>query len=96
MKVYFLLLFVFTFVRVIGLPSEEDWPADSPISYSIHWGQKCLGTKLLHNLEPDENHLLSVSGTAFLTFNFAAKKIKCWSPWMKSVTKVMKTVFFPI
>lgn len=52
---------MFTFARVIGLPSEEDWPADSPISYSIHWGQKCTETKLLHNLEPDENHLLSVS-----------------------------------
>lgn len=50
-----------TFARVIGLPSEEDWPADSPISYCTHWGLRRPGTKLLHNLDPDENHLLSVS-----------------------------------
>lgn len=66
---------MFTFVRVIGLPSEEEWPADSPISYSIQWGQKGPETKLLHNLEPDENHLLSVSESAFLALTSTANKI---------------------
>ncbi|XP_044038208.1 cyclin-dependent kinase 6 [Siniperca chuatsi] len=45
--------------EVIGLPSEEDWPKDSPISYSVHWGPKGSCTKLLQNLGPDENDLLS-------------------------------------
>ncbi|XP_045896609.1 cyclin-dependent kinase 6 isoform X2 [Micropterus dolomieu] len=47
-------------LRVIGLPSEEDWPKDSPISYSVSWGPiKGSCTNLLHNLGPDENDLLS-------------------------------------
>ncbi|XP_029293862.1 cyclin-dependent kinase 6 [Cottoperca gobio] len=45
--------------EVIGLPSEEDWPKDSPIRYSVSWGPKGSCTKLLHNLSPDENNLLS-------------------------------------
>lgn len=49
------------FARVIGLPSEEDWPKDSPISYSISWGPKGSCIKLLHHLGPDESDLLSVS-----------------------------------
>ncbi|XP_036945360.1 cyclin-dependent kinase 6 isoform X2 [Acanthopagrus latus] len=43
----------------IGLPSEEDWPEDSPISYSLSWGTKGSCKKLLLNLGPDENDLLS-------------------------------------
>ncbi|KAA8585403.1 hypothetical protein FQN60_004097 [Etheostoma spectabile] len=46
-------------LRVIGIPSEEDWPKDSPISYSVIWGPKGSCTNLLHNLDPDENDLLS-------------------------------------
>uniref|UniRef100_A0A3B4YRI9 mitogen-activated protein kinase n=1 Tax=Seriola lalandi dorsalis TaxID=1841481 RepID=A0A3B4YRI9_SERLL len=45
--------------RVLGLPSEEDWPEDSPISYSVSWGPKVSCTKLLHNLGQDENDLLA-------------------------------------
>lgn len=52
--------------RVIGFPSEEDWPKDSPISYSVIWGPKGSCTNLLHNLDPDENDLLSVSRSVFL------------------------------
>ena len=46
--------------RVLGLPSEEDWPKDSPISYSVSWGPKVSCTKLLQNLGPEENDLLAV------------------------------------
>uniref|UniRef100_A0A3Q0RJG9 Cyclin-dependent kinase 21 n=1 Tax=Amphilophus citrinellus TaxID=61819 RepID=A0A3Q0RJG9_AMPCI len=53
-------------LRVIGLPSEEDWPVDSPISYSVTWGAEGCPTKLLPNLGPDENDLLSVSRTVFV------------------------------
>uniref|UniRef100_A0A3P8RV56 Cyclin-dependent kinase 21 n=1 Tax=Amphiprion percula TaxID=161767 RepID=A0A3P8RV56_AMPPE len=59
----------FLFIRVIGLPSETDWPADTPISYSPSWGSKRSHTKLLPNLEPDENDLLSVSRSEFLFFS---------------------------
>ncbi|XP_059203067.1 cyclin-dependent kinase 6 [Centropristis striata] len=45
--------------EVIGLPSEEDWPEDSPIPYSVSWGPKGSCTKLLHTLGQDENDLLS-------------------------------------
>ncbi|TKS92259.1 Cyclin-dependent kinase 4 [Collichthys lucidus] len=45
--------------EVIGLPSEEDWPKDSPILYSISWGTEGSCTKLLHNLGPNEHNLLS-------------------------------------
>ncbi|XP_054463721.1 cyclin-dependent kinase 6 [Anoplopoma fimbria] len=44
---------------VTGLPSEEDWPKDSPIAFTVNWGPKRSCTKLLHNLDPDENDLLS-------------------------------------
>uniref|UniRef100_A0A3Q0REI9 mitogen-activated protein kinase n=1 Tax=Amphilophus citrinellus TaxID=61819 RepID=A0A3Q0REI9_AMPCI len=47
-------------IFVIGLPSEEDWPVDSPISYSVTWGAEGCPTKLLPNLGPDENDLLSL------------------------------------
>ncbi|XP_060883158.1 cyclin-dependent kinase 6 isoform X2 [Labrus mixtus] len=46
-------------LRVIGLPSEEDWPKDSPVSYSISYGSKGSNTMLLHNLGPCENNLLA-------------------------------------
>uniref|UniRef100_A0A3B4YRK5 Cyclin-dependent kinase 21 n=1 Tax=Seriola lalandi dorsalis TaxID=1841481 RepID=A0A3B4YRK5_SERLL len=59
-------IFRFIFVRVLGLPSEEDWPEDSPISYSVSWGPKVSCTKLLHNLGQDENDLLAVSRSLFL------------------------------
>ncbi|XP_020488315.2 cyclin-dependent kinase 6 isoform X1 [Labrus bergylta] len=45
--------------EVIGLPSEEDWPKDSPVSYSISYGPKGSNTMLLHNLGPCENNLLA-------------------------------------
>ncbi|XP_070704179.1 cyclin-dependent kinase 4 [Pempheris klunzingeri] len=45
--------------EVIGLPSEDDWPKDSPISYSASWGPRGSCTKLLHSLGPDERDLLS-------------------------------------
>nr|XP_046271739.1 cyclin-dependent kinase 6 [Scatophagus argus]XP_046271740.1 cyclin-dependent kinase 6 [Scatophagus argus]XP_046271741.1 cyclin-dependent kinase 6 [Scatophagus argus] len=45
--------------EVIGLPDEEDWPQDSPISYSVSWGPKGSCTKLLPSLRPDEKDLLS-------------------------------------
>ncbi|KAK5855997.1 hypothetical protein PBY51_007625 [Eleginops maclovinus] len=45
--------------EVIGLPSEEDWPMDSPIQYSVCWGPKGFSTRLLRNLSPDDNDLLS-------------------------------------
>ncbi|XP_023813163.1 cyclin-dependent kinase 6 [Oryzias latipes] len=45
--------------EVIGLPSEEEWPQDSPISYSGSWGAPGSCTQLLPNLDPDENDLLS-------------------------------------
>ncbi|KAM9346682.1 cyclin-dependent kinase 6 [Symphorus nematophorus] len=44
--------------EVIGLPSEDDWPKDSPIPYSVSWGPNGSWTKLLHNMGPDENDLL--------------------------------------
>uniref|UniRef100_A0A669DA64 Cyclin-dependent kinase 21 n=1 Tax=Oreochromis niloticus TaxID=8128 RepID=A0A669DA64_ORENI len=52
--------------QVIGLPGEEDWPTDSPISYSVNWGPQGSLTKLLPNLGPDENDLLSVSRSVFV------------------------------
>ncbi|KAM4530086.1 cyclin-dependent kinase 6 [Odontesthes bonariensis] len=45
--------------EVIGLPPEEDWPQDSPISYSESWGPRGSCTELLPNLDPDEKDLLS-------------------------------------
>lgn len=59
-------LFCCLSVRVIGLPSEEDWPKDSPILYSISWGTEGSCTKLLHNLGPNEHNLLSVSRSVCL------------------------------
>ncbi|KAF7661558.1 hypothetical protein LDENG_00259360 [Lucifuga dentata] len=48
-------------LRVIGLPSEEDWPQDSPVPYSTSWGPKGPCTQLLPNLSQEENDFLSVS-----------------------------------
>ncbi|CAL1587919.1 unnamed protein product [Knipowitschia caucasica] len=45
--------------EVIGFPAEEDWPKDSPLPYQSHWGPASSRTKLLTNLGPDENDLLS-------------------------------------
>ncbi|XP_076609314.1 cyclin-dependent kinase 6 [Chaetodon auriga] len=45
--------------EVMGLPSEEDWPKDSPIPYSVSWGPKGSCDKLLQHVGPDENDLLS-------------------------------------
>ncbi|XP_024128835.1 cyclin-dependent kinase 6 isoform X2 [Oryzias melastigma] len=45
--------------EVIGLPSEEEWPQDSPISYSESWGSPGSCVQLLPNLDQDENDLLS-------------------------------------
>ncbi|KAM9843329.1 cyclin-dependent kinase 6 [Aulostomus maculatus] len=44
--------------EVIGLPSEEEWPKDSPISYSVTWGPKDPCPHLLPDLSPDEKDLL--------------------------------------
>ncbi|XP_033827118.1 cyclin-dependent kinase 6 [Periophthalmus magnuspinnatus] len=45
--------------EVIGFPSEEDWPKDSPLLYQSHQGLASSCTKLLSNLGPDESNLLS-------------------------------------
>ncbi|KAM8845246.1 cyclin-dependent kinase 6 isoform 4-T4 [Spinachia spinachia] len=52
-------------LSVIGFPSEEDWPEDSPIPYCVNWGPNGSCAKLLHNLGPEENDLLSVSSSVF-------------------------------
>uniref|UniRef100_A0A8K9ULR1 Cyclin-dependent kinase 21 n=1 Tax=Oncorhynchus mykiss TaxID=8022 RepID=A0A8K9ULR1_ONCMY len=44
--------------EVIGLPSEEDWPRESPISYSRSWCPRDPCTQLLSNLGQEENNLL--------------------------------------
>ncbi|XP_028311163.1 cyclin-dependent kinase 4 [Gouania willdenowi] len=44
--------------EVIGFPSEEDWPSDSPIPYSA-WAPAIICFNLLDNLQPDEKELLS-------------------------------------
>ena len=55
------------FVRVIGLPSEEDWPQDSPVSYSSGLSpHERPGAELLQGLDPDANDLLSVSAFHFV------------------------------
>ncbi|XP_036408774.1 cyclin-dependent kinase 6 [Megalops cyprinoides] len=51
--------------EVIGLPGEEDWPVESPISYSSNWGTGARSAQLLPNLSQQENDLLSQC----LTFN---------------------------
>ncbi|KAI4822654.1 hypothetical protein KUCAC02_008186 [Chaenocephalus aceratus] len=53
-------------LRVIGLPSEDDWPKDSPIRYSVSWGPTGSSSRLLHNLSPYANDLLSVRKSVFL------------------------------
>ncbi|KAJ8344854.1 hypothetical protein SKAU_G00290470 [Synaphobranchus kaupii] len=45
--------------EVIGLPGEEDWPAESPVQYSSTWGTGAGSTQLLPNLSQQENDLLS-------------------------------------
>ncbi|KAG7459744.1 hypothetical protein MATL_G00213960 [Megalops atlanticus] len=44
---------------------EEDWPVESPISYSSNWGTCARSAQLLPNLSQQENDLLSQC----LTFN---------------------------
>uniref|UniRef100_A0A3B5MIC7 mitogen-activated protein kinase n=1 Tax=Xiphophorus couchianus TaxID=32473 RepID=A0A3B5MIC7_9TELE len=46
-------------IFVIGLPSEDDWPQESPILYSESLGPRGSCTNLLPNLDQDENDLLS-------------------------------------
>ncbi|XP_030202087.1 cyclin-dependent kinase 6 [Gadus morhua] len=46
--------------EVIGIPSVEDWPKDSPIPYSSAWGsERPQDTLLLPSLGPEENDLLA-------------------------------------
>ncbi|XP_076000204.1 cyclin-dependent kinase 4 isoform X2 [Genypterus blacodes] len=45
--------------QVIGLPSEEHWPQDTPVPYSSSWGPKATCTRLLPNMDQEENDLLS-------------------------------------
>ncbi|XP_061567718.1 cyclin-dependent kinase 6 [Cololabis saira] len=45
--------------EVIGLPSKEDWPRDTPVSYSESWGPRKSCTEQMPSLGPDENNLLS-------------------------------------
>ncbi|XP_029015717.1 cyclin-dependent kinase 6 [Betta splendens] len=45
--------------EVIGLPDEDDWPEDSPVSYSVSLGPKGSCINLIPNLGPDENDLLA-------------------------------------
>ncbi|XP_021165411.2 cyclin-dependent kinase 6 [Fundulus heteroclitus] len=45
--------------EVIGLPDEEDWPRETPILYSDRLGPRVSCTRLLPNLDQDENDLLS-------------------------------------
>uniref|UniRef100_A0A3P9NVA5 mitogen-activated protein kinase n=1 Tax=Poecilia reticulata TaxID=8081 RepID=A0A3P9NVA5_POERE len=47
-------------IFVIGLPSEDDWPQESPILYSESLGPRGSCTNLLPNLDQDENDLLSL------------------------------------
>ncbi|KAG7505570.1 cyclin-dependent kinase 6-like [Solea senegalensis] len=49
----------------IGFPGEEDWPTDSPFSYSFSWGPKVSRNMPLHIVGPEENDLLAKC----LTFN---------------------------
>ncbi|XP_008327687.1 cyclin-dependent kinase 6 [Cynoglossus semilaevis] len=44
---------------LIGLPAEEDWPADSPFSYTFNWGPNVSCKLQLHELGPLENDLLA-------------------------------------
>ncbi|KAM3863946.1 cyclin-dependent kinase 4 [Diretmus argenteus] len=45
--------------EAIGLPSQEDWPNNSPVSYAATWAPEGPGTQLLPNLGQVENNLLS-------------------------------------
>ncbi|KAM9391581.1 cyclin-dependent kinase 4 [Pholidichthys leucotaenia] len=44
---------------LIGMPSKADWPKDCLFLYSYQWGAQEPPTKLLPNLGPHENDLLS-------------------------------------
>ncbi|XP_046894132.1 cyclin-dependent kinase 6 [Hypomesus transpacificus] len=44
--------------EVIGLPSEEDWPVESPISYSPKLASGATCTQLLSTLGQEDNDLL--------------------------------------
>ncbi|XP_016136140.1 cyclin-dependent kinase 6-like isoform X2 [Sinocyclocheilus grahami] len=45
--------------EVIGLPSEEDWPIESPVCYSPAWAEKKPTKQLLPSLAHEENDLLN-------------------------------------
>ncbi|KAK5624273.1 hypothetical protein CRENBAI_000092 [Crenichthys baileyi] len=72
--------------ELIGLPSEEDWPRESPILYSESLGPRSSCTKLLPNLGQDENDLLShcllfnpgrrISAAKALTHPFFVKHLR--------------------
>ncbi|XP_054616335.1 cyclin-dependent kinase 6 isoform X2 [Dunckerocampus dactyliophorus] len=44
--------------EVIGLPNEDEWPQDSPISYTPSWGPQSPSPELLPKLSLDESDLL--------------------------------------
>ncbi|KAF4092970.1 hypothetical protein AMELA_G00027810 [Ameiurus melas] len=45
--------------EVIGLPSKEDWPKESPIHYNPAWARRDVTTQLLPSLNAEENNLLT-------------------------------------
>lgn len=47
--------------RFIGLPSEDEWPQNSPVTYSLNLGPKNPHPQVLLSLKPDERDLLLVS-----------------------------------
>ncbi|KAL0992725.1 hypothetical protein UPYG_G00097510 [Umbra pygmaea] len=44
--------------EVIGLPSEQDWPKESPVSYSSGWVSAGTCAQILSNMGEEENNLL--------------------------------------
>nr|XP_023691421.1 cyclin-dependent kinase 4-like isoform X2 [Paramormyrops kingsleyae] len=52
-------------IEVIGLPPEEDWPAESAVAYSPNWAGDRTLSQMLPNLDLEENELL----LKLLTFN---------------------------
>ncbi|XP_053708513.1 cyclin-dependent kinase 4 isoform X2 [Synchiropus splendidus] len=60
---------------VIGLPKQEDWPGDSPISYSPQWGTEGLCARILADSEADD-----------LLFDFLTFKPSCRISAAKALT----------
>ncbi|KAM8825591.1 LOW QUALITY PROTEIN: cyclin-dependent kinase 4-like [Synchiropus picturatus] len=60
---------------VIGLPKQEDWPEDSPISYSPRWGTEGLCSRILADSEADD-----------LLFDFLTFKPSCRISAAKALT----------